>query len=354
MKDPRILKTAEILVDYSTKVKKGDYVQIVADYAAKDLALEVYRLVIKKGAYALIRIGLPGAAYNYYRYASKKQLKHFPKLAMHEMKNVDVVIYLGAPRNTRELSNIDPKKVSIRQKVVEPISEERMKKRWLIFEYPTNALAQDADMSLEEFEDFVFNATLVDWSKEGKKMQKLANLLNKSDKVRIIGKDTDISMRIKGRNAVVADGDFNMPDGEVFTAPIDNSANGYIKYDFPAIYGGREVDGIKLVFKNGKVIKATAEKNEKFLKQILSTDKGAKYLGELGIGYNYNIKKFVKQILFDEKIGGTVHLALGRAYPECKGKNKSAIHWDMIKDLRKGGKLIIDGKVIQKNGKFLI
>lgn len=354
MKDPRILKVADILVNYSTKVKKGDVVKIFGGYESKDLILGIYKLVLKKGAYPSVDMSLPGASYNYYKLASDAQLKHFPEIAMHEMKKTDVVISIGSTDNTKELTNIDPKKMSLRQKTTQPLFEERVKKRWVLFEYPVNAFAQDAEMSLEEFEDFVFNATIVDWAKEGKKMQKLANLLNKSDKVRIVGKDTDIELRIKGRHAVAASGEFNMPDGEVFTAPIENSAKGYISFDFPAIYGGREVDGVRLEFKNGKCVKATADKNEKFLIQMLNTDKGARFLGELGIGFNPNLKRFVKNTLFDEKINFTVHLALGRSYDECKGKNKSAIHWDMIKDLRKGGKLIVDGKTIQQNGKWLI
>lgn len=354
MVDERIKKTADLLVNYSTGVRRKDRVQIVCEYEAKDLALEVYRLVLKKGAYPVVHLGLPKASYVYYRYASDAQLRHFPEIAMYEMKKTDVVIYLASPRNTRELSNISPKKISTRAKVIEPITKERLKKRWVIFDFPTDALAQEADMSLEEFEDFVFNATLVDWRKMSIRMQKLAKLLNRSDEVRIIGEDTDISMSIKGRKAIVADGKYNVPDGEVFTAPVENSVNGYISYEFPAIYAGREVDGIRLEFKNGKCIKASAKKNEKFLKQILKTDKGSRYLGEFGIGCNYNIKRFVKNILFDEKQGKTIHLALGNAYEECRGKNKSAIHWDMIKDMRKGGKIIVDGKLIQRNGKFLI
>lgn len=353
MKDFRIIKAANILVNYSTRVRKGDYVQIVADYLAKDMALEVYKLVVKNGAYPILHIGLPGAAYYYYKYASERQLRHFPKIAMYEMKNADVVIYVGASSNTRELNSINPKKVIIRQKTVDPITQERLKKRWVLFEYPTDSLAQEADMSLEEFEKFVFDSVLVNWKKESKKLQKLASLLNKTNNVRIIGKNTDLSMSVRKRNAIVANGEFNMPDGEVFTAPVEKSVRGYISFDFPAIHGGREVENVKLEFKKGKCVKASAEKNENYLRQVLKTDKGASYVGELGIGMNTNIKRFVKNILFDEKRGKSIHIALGNAYPECKGKNRSAIHWDMIKDMRKG-KIYFDDKVIYKDGKWKI
>jgi aminopeptidase len=240
-----------------------------------------------------------------------------------------------------------------RRKVTKPISELILKKdNWVILEYPTNALAQDAEMSLEEYQDFVFDACNIDWSAIEKKQTKLKEVFDKGEEVHILGEDTDLTFSIKGRTANKCYGTRNMPDGEVFLAPVDDSANGHIKYTFPVIYMGKEVDGVKLWFENGKVIKATAEKNEEFLKEMIAMDEGASRLGEFGIGMNYNIQKFTKQILFDEKIGGTIHLALGMAYKEGGGVNESALHWDMIKDLRKGGKIILDGKTVQENGKF--
>ena len=226
--------------------------------------------------------------------------------------------------------------------------------RWVIFFYPTQALAQEAGMSLSEFENFVYRAAIVDWKKESKKLDKLAGIIDKGKHVRIVGKNTELSFSIKGRKHVKCVGDFNMPDGEVFTAPVEDSVNGHIEYSFPGIYAGQEVEGIYLVFEKGKVIKARAKRNYPLLKAMLEADAGARTLGEFGIGTNYKIKKFVKNTLFDEKIGGTIHLALGSTYKEAGGKNKSGIHWDMILDLRKGGELYIDGKLIQKNGKFLI
>jgi len=354
MSDPRIQKLAKVLVDYSTRIKKGDNVAINFGSDSKELALEVYRLVIRRGAYPKVNANLPGFGYAYLKYASPAQFKKFPELAMHEAKYCNKFISIGADYNTKEFSNIDPKKITFRSKVTRPISDVVLKKQWVICEFPTNALAQDADMSLEEFEDFVYNACLVDWRAMAKKQDKLKKIVDNGENVRIVGDETDITFSIKGRKAIRGDGTHNMPDGEVFTAPVDKSAEGYIAYTYPVIKMGKEVDGIKLEFKNGRVINFSATKNESLLKAALNTDKGARYLGELGIGMNYNIKRFIKQILFDEKIGGTIHLALGMAYKECGGKNKSAIHWDMIKDLRRNGKLYIDNKLVQKNGRFLI
>ena len=352
MTDPRVVKLANILVNHSIKVKKGEVIEINFGVDAQDLGLEVFKLVMKKRAYPLLRPSLHRFSYQYYKLANEEQLKHFPKISMYEAKNIDGSINIRTQMNTRELTNINPKKMVLRSKVVRPISEIFLKKKWVVCEYPTHSLAQDAEMSLDEFEDFSFKATNVDWKKESKKQDKLKKILDKGHSVRIIGENTDLSFSIKGRKASKCDGKHNMPDGEVYIAPVDDSAHGKISYTYPAIRMGREVDGVQLEFDKGKVIKFSATKNEDLLRESLNIDAGAKRLGEFGIGTNYNIKGFIKQILFDEKIGGTIHLALGKAFEEGGGKNKSAIHWDMIKDLRHGGKLYIDGKLIQKNGKF--
>lgn len=355
MADDRIQKAAKIIVDYSTKVKKGEYVQIIADYAAKDIVLEVYKQVLLKGAYPLVHLSVPGMAYTYYKHATDEQLKHFPKLAMHEMKNTDAVIFIGASSNTKELANIDPKRIAVRQKTTEALFKERSENtKWVIFYYPTGALAQGAGMSLEEFSDFVFGSVIVDYKKMSKSQEKLKKLIDKGKKIRITAKNTDVTFNITGRKGVKCDGRYNLPDGEVFTSPVENSAEGAIEFSYPALLQGKEVEGIKLEFKKGKVVKATAKKNQDFLRKVLETDKGSKFVGEVGIGVNYKINKFVKNILFDEKIGGTIHIALGKSYKEAGGKNESAIHWDIVTSLKKGGKIYIDGKLVQKDGKFLI
>lgn len=353
MTDPRIKKLAKVLTSHSIKIKPGDSIRVSGGTESKPLLLEIYKEILKKGAVPMVNLDLEGSGYIYFKYASNKILKRFPKIAMYIARNIDGVISVGSEYNTKEFSNVDPKKIAVRSKITDPISKVILKKdNWVGLEFPTNSLAQDAEMSLKEFEDFVYDACIVDWKKVKIKQEKLKKILDKGKKVRIIGKNTDISFSIENKKAVNCFGTRNMPDGEVYTEPVKNSVNGYIGYDFPAIKGGREVEGIKLEFKNGKVVKASATKNEKYLKEMINIDKGASYVGEFGIGTNFKIKKFVKQILFDEKIGGTIHLALGMAYPETGGENKSALHWDMIKDLRKGGKIIIDGKVIQENGKF--
>jgi aminopeptidase len=354
MVDPRHKKLAEILVNYSIKIKKGDTIQLNFGAEAKELALECYKLILKKGAFPLVNASVAGFSYEYYKNASIEQLQKFPELAMHEAKNTAGSIGIGADYNTKELTNINPKKVAIRRKITRPISDVHIKKdNWVITEFPTNALAQDAEMSLSEFEDFVYSACIQDWKNLSKKQDKLKKIIDKGSKVRITAKDTDLTFKINGRQGIKCDGKRNMPDGEVFCAPVDDSANGYINYSYPAIYGGREVDGVSLKFKNGKVVSSKASKGEKFLKEMIAMDKGSCRLGEFGIGLNFGIKRFIKQILFDEKIGGTIHLALGMAYPEGGGKNKSALHWDMIKDLRKGGEFYVDDKLVQKNGKFM-
>jgi len=319
------------------------------------LALECYKLILKKGAFPKVNLSAPGFAYAYYKHASFEQLNRFPEIAKIEAEKIDGEINIGGSVNTKEMSNIDPKKVALRRKIINPISEIMLKKdRWVICEYPTNALAQDAEMSLEEFQDFLFKATNRDWKKESKKQDKIKSVLDKGEKIRIVDEDTDLIFSIKGRTAIKCDGSHNMPDGEVMIAPVETTVEGYIHYSFPAIYGSREVSGITLKFKKGAVVSARAIKNEKFLKEMIKIDKGAKFVGEFGIGMNYGIKKFIKRILFDEKIGGTVHLALGRAYKKGGGVNESVLHWDMIKDLRKGGAFYVDDKLIQQGGKFKI
>ena len=355
MSDPRITKLASILVHHSLGVKAGETVLISASSElAKPLVLEVYRELIKAGAHVLVSVAFEETANIFFDHATPAQLKRLPKTKLYEAKNIDCVVVIRASVNKKALSNIDPARSGIRARALRPISEVIVnKKRWILCNFPTNALAQEAEMSLEEYEDFVYNATNVDWKAVKRSELKLKRLLDKAREVRITGPETSLSMSIKGRKAVMCYGERNMPDGEVFLSPAENSAEGYVYYDMPAIYQGREVNGVRLRFKAGKVVDASAEKNESYLISVLDTDKGARYLGEFGIGVNYGIKRFSKDILFDEKIGGTVHLAVGRSYEQAGGKNASAIHWDMIKDLRKGGAIYLDGKVIQKNGKFV-
>jgi aminopeptidase len=353
MKDERIEKLAEILVNYSIKVKKGSIIKLSFGMEAYPLALSCYKKIIKKGAFPITNVIVPGFAYNYYNLSTEEQLKKFPKITEFEAKNIDGSISIGAEYNTKEFSSVNPKKIAIRSQVIKPISEIYLKKdNWVGCEYPTHSLAQEAEMSLEEIEDFIYSATNIDWKKEEKKQLIIKKILDKGNNVKITSKDTNISFSIKGRQGIMCCGHRNMPDGEVFIAPIENTVEGFIRYSYPAIKSGKEVEDVYLEFSKGKIIRATAKKNEDFLKAMINTDKGSSYIGEFGIGVNYGIKRFIKNILFDEKIGGSIHLALGMAYKEGGGVNESALHWDMIKDLRQGGEIYIDEKLIQKNGIF--
>lgn len=356
MTDPRIEKQAEILVNYSIKVKKGENVAIIADFLAKPLVLAIYKRLLQKGAGEIkINFSTNEFAETYFKYADKTQIENFPQITMDEVKKIDCYIAIKSSQNTRALAGVDASKMARRSLIVRPITNWRVEKtRWVITNFPTQALAQEADMSLSEYEDFVFEAiNKVDWKKIRKEQEKLKKLVDKTDKVRIVGKETDLTLSIKGRKAINAAGEFNMPDGEVFTSAVESSAEGFITYTYPALYMGREFENVRLEFEKGKVVKATANKGTKDLNKILDMDKGARFIGELGIGNNFMIKKFTKDILFDEKIGGSIHIALGKGYKETLSKNKSALHWDMIKDLKKEGELWFDDKLVQKKGKWL-
>ena len=226
--------------------------------------------------------------------------------------------------------------------------------RWVLCDYPTTAFAQEAEMALDEYADFLFGATNIDWTAMEVELKRVKARLETGREIRIVGPETDLTLRVEGRIWEPAAGSHNMPDGEIFTAPIEDATQGHIRYEFPAIYQGREVQGIRLEFAGGKIVAASADKGQDFLTDILDTDPGARRLGEIGIGTNFGIQRHTKNILFDEKMGGTVHLAIGRAYEFTGGRNESAVHWDMIKDLRQDGALFLDGELIQQNGKFLI
>ncbi len=354
--DPRVSRQAKILVEHSLKFKKGENIVIFSEFPARPLVLEIYRLLIKKGA-SEVRVYFSDYEFSevYFKNASDSQIKFFPQLEMDEMKKMDCYMRIGSSINTRGLTGVDAKKISERTKVIRPILDYRVEKtRWVVTRFPTDAQAQEADMSLSDYERFVFNAiNNVDWKKKFKEQEKLRKLVDATESVHITGPECDLTLSIKGRKAVNAGGENNMPDGEVFTSVVENAAGGFITYSFPALYLGREYHKIRLEFKRGRAVRATAEKGEADLNKILDMDAGARRIGELGLGNNYQITRFTKDILFDEKIGGTIHLALGKGYKETLSKNVSALHWDMIKDLREGGELWFDDKLVQKNGKWV-
>ncbi len=355
MADPRIEKLADILVNYSVGVKEGERILVTGSYLARPLLEQVVKKVAQAGAEPVTKIGMDSVGYMFLKYGSEEMLQREDAVYLSLVKSCDALISISAPENTKGLSELDSQRLSWRQKATMSVSEYVMggNVRWVGCNFPVPALAQEAEMSLEDYEEFVYSATNIDWVENSRYQDKVKNLFDGGKEVHIIGPGTDLTFSIAGRPGIKCDGHYNMPDGEIFYAPVENSANGYITYDFPAIRMGKEVSDVYLEFKDGKVVKASASKNEDFLISSLDTDEGARFIGEFGIGVNYGIQRFTKDILFDEKIGGTIHLALGRAYPESGGTNVSAIHWDMIKDLRKDGKILLDGKMIAENGKFL-
>ncbi len=366
MIDKRIEKLASILINHSLSIKKNDLFMISGSYLAAPLIKEVYKQSILKGAHPFTRIGIDGLAETYFKYASDNQLNYMSPLSKFEIEKIDAKLAIISPENTKNMTNIDSKKqakASVANKEIHEIFLKRAsekKLRWCITQYPTNASAQDADMSLEDYEEFLFKAAHVDkkdpvkyWEKMRVEQQKIKKKLDKIKKIHVIAKDTDLKISVEKRKWINCYGKENFPDGEVFTGPVENSAEGYISYSFPASHGGREVDDIKLWFEKGKVVKSKASKGLNFLNSMLDMDKGSRKIGEFAFGTNYGIKHYTKNTLFDEKIGGTIHIAVGSGYPETGSKNKSSLHWDMMCDLRKDGEVYADNELIYKKGNFL-
>lgn len=355
--DLRTQKLAKLIVNYSVFVKPDENVVISGSSEAQDFIIALYKEVLLKGGHPILRINLPGLTPFFYKHAKDFQINKFPDHFDYTVKNAQKYIGIDTEFNSRELTNCNPKKITARTKITHPISDyivnQKDKIRRCTVGFPCLALAQEADMSLAEYETFVFNACLQDWKKIGKEMDKILNKFKKGKHVHLIGENVDLKMEIHGNLAVADKGEENMPGGEIFMAPVRESLNGWIKFDYPAIRDGKEVTDVSLVFKNGKVTEAKASKNQDFLIEMLKTDANSSYVGELGIGCNPKINKFTKNLLFDEKIGGTIHLALGMAYKENGGGNDSAIHWDIVKDMKKA-KIILDGKVIQDKGVWRI
>ena len=349
--DPRVTEHAKLIVTYATGIKKGDQVLIMASDYGLDLVSEIYNEAAKSGGSPLIMMTPSEVNRAYYEVTSEEFLDLFPNHLYDLTKASDVIISIRSDINTKTLGNVDPKKQTRRDKTLRKIQDERLSKRWCLTQAPTPGYAQDADMSLKEYEDFVYASILIDWRSQRAQMEKLKKALDQADKVQIMGEKTNLTMSVKGRNAIVGDATHNVPGGEVYTAPVDDSAEGEIWFDLPGIRYGREIKGVRLRFSKGQVVDYSAETNEHVLKSIIETDQGSKRIGELGIGTNRGIRRFTKNILFDEKIGDTIHLALGRAYKDCRGVNESAIHWDIIKTM-KPGQILMDGRVLQKDGKF--
>ncbi len=367
MADPRIEKLADVLVNYSVAVKPGDRVSISGGTLAEPILKAVYTKVLQAGGHPLMLVSLPGTSELFFRHASDEQLKHIPEPIKLVTKKYDVSISIMSASNTKALSGVDPSKMVVANKAQTELMKTSMQRsasgelRWVATLFPTNAYAQDSEMGLEEYRDFVYGACMPDmedpvgyWHRFSKWQQRIADWLKGKKRVHVIGPETDLNLSIDGRKFINCDGHFNMPDGEVFTGPVEDSVDGHVYFSYPAIRQGREVSGIRLRFKKGRVIRATAEKNEEFLNKTLDTDKGSRYIGEFAIGTNKGITRFTRQILFDEKINGSFHMAVGAGYPETGSKNESAIHWDIICDMREGGEIWVDDELLYKNGKFVI
>ena len=360
MADPRVQNLARILVRYSIRVKRGQSVWVRGGVAAEPLLVATYEELLRAGAFPFVQMEPCGIADRFFACAKPLHLDTPPPMSLACARTLDASIRVYGEDNTRELSGASPARQARAATTREKVAKIIRKKPWVLTLFPTSAYAQDAEMSLREFEDFVFGATFADeddpvaaWRSLGREQQQLIRKLRGADEIRIVGPETDLTLSVGGRTFVNSDGRQNMPSGEVFTGPIETSATGTILYDFPVCRYGREIENIRLVFNEGRVVEASATKNEAFLLKMLDLDPGARRIGELGIGTNRRIQRFTRNILFDEKIGGTVHLAVGQSYPETGGKNKSSLHWDMIKDLRKGGAIYVDGKPFQKDGAFV-
>ena len=367
MQDPRIAKLAEVLVDYSTEVQPGDRVVISGTPLAEALLKAVYTRVLQAGGHPLMVPTLPGIDELLYEHGSDEQLEHIPEPIRMITETYDVRISMRGAANTKSLTNVDPSKIVLRNRAQTELMKTFMQRsasgalRWVGTLFPTNAYAQDAEMSLSEYENFVYGACMPNledpvgyWREFSAWQQKIVDWLEGKEQVHVIGKGTDLQLSIADRKFINSDGRHNMPSGEVFTGPVEDSAEGHVTFSYPAIHQGREVTNVELWFEQGRVIRATAQKNEGFLLETLDTDEGARYLGEFAIGTNEGITRFTGQILFDEKINGSFHVALGAGYPETGSQNESAIHWDMICDLREGGEIWVDGQLLYENGQFVI
>jgi len=367
MRDPRIEGLARVIVNYSLELREGQTLFISSGAIAEPLVQALYEETLRAGANPVLDLSLEGTQPAFYELASDAQIDWVSPPQKWAFAEADARVRVLSDTNVRELSSVAPERQTRRQKAMHPYMQELMKRsaagelRWNVTLYPTNAYASAAGMSLRGYEDFYYRACLCDqadpvaaWKQAAAETYRLADWIEGREEVHIEGPGTDLKLSVSGRHFKPADGKYNMPDGEFFTGPVEDSAEGEITFHLPATYAGREVAGVRFRFADGKVVDASAERGEEFLIEMLDTDEGARRLGELGIGTNFGISDGTGEILLDEKIGGTVHLAVGESYPETGGVNQSAIHWDMICDLRRGGSITVDGELLQKDGEFVV
>ncbi|MGD2026676.1 MAG: aminopeptidase [Anaerolineales bacterium] len=367
MTDPRILKHAGILVGYSTDIQPGDRVVIEATTAAEPMLEALIERILEKGGYPYLITTLPREKAVFFKYAKEAQLVQTPEFLNLAYQQFEARIRLHSVTDTKLLSDVDPEKQALHARALSPILSTQMQRgltrefKWCTTLYPTQAYADEAGMSLEEYQDFVYSTMHADtddpvsyWQKVKADQEHFVDLFDGKEKVVLRGPNVDLRLSVKGRKFINACGLNNMPDGEIFTGPVENSVNGWVRYTYPSITDGRVVENVELEFVEGQVLHAKASKNQDFLLKMLETDPGARYVGEFAIGLNFEINKFTGNILFDEKIGGSFHMALGAGYPETGSQNKSQIHWDMICDMRQDSEILVDGEVLYKDGKFIV
>ncbi len=367
MPDPRMTTWAKALVNFSVEVKPGQSVVITGGVASEPLLRAIYSEVIAAGGNPIMVPLFTGLSAPLLQHGSDAQLTWISPIEQLIRTEADVVINVLADTNTKALSAVDPARQAVAQRARTELVQTFMQRDadgtvdWTITLFPTDAFAQDAEMSSSDYAEFVFNACklkqpdpVAAWHELAEEQQRLIEWLTRKDEIHLTGPGTDLRLSAKDRIWINADGRKNFPDGEVFTGPVESSVNGNVQFSFPAIYSGREVSDVRLTFENGKVVEASAVKGEELLLRTLETDEGARFLGEFAFGTNFDIQRFTKNILFDEKIGGTVHMALGAGYPATGSTNQSAIHWDMICDLRQGGQVDVDGQPFMRDGKFVV
>jgi aminopeptidase len=353
VRDLRIDEYARLLVDRSIGVQPGWQVQVRATHLARPLVEAVIEQIARRRAYALLQLTFESIGGPFAREAPVDVLRVPAPLQRRMWEEADAFISIWAPENTREGVELSDERKAALQEMSSPMRTRTMAMAvpWVIAEYPVPGAAQEAGMTLAQYEQFIFDAVLLDWDAEAERMRRIADVFDSAEEVRIVGRETDLTLSLAGRAGAVDDGHVNMPGGEVFYSPVEDSAEGVIHFaEFPAVYYGTEVVGARLVFDGGRVVDASASAGEDFLVETLDTDEGARRLGELGIGCNPGIQRYMKNVAFDEKIDGTVHLAVGNSYTFTGGTNSSAIHWDIVKDLRTDGRIYADGRLVQENG----
>jgi aminopeptidase len=361
MTNDQIDHWATLLTDYCLAVQPGETVLLAADLPARSLVEAVYRAIVLRGAHPLVRVDLPGLAEHFLEHATEAQLRHCPPIALYEAQNIDARLRIVAETDTRALARIDPSRQAMLDRARHPIREASRHARWALTQFPTPAYADDAGMGLDEYTSFAASAMFLDqpdpaacWRELGRRQAGLIEFLQGVDQVRIEAPGTDITLSVANRVWINSDGRRNMPSGEVFTGPVETTPSGRLRCAFPVCRGGRRLTGIELTFEDGRVTHAHADEGEDYLRAMLDLDPGARRLGEIGIGLNPGIQRFTGSILYDEKIGGTIHLALGSSYPETGGLNQSALHWDLIIDTRDGGRVTADGRTVMENGRWLV